>query len=96
MIEGLGQRLQEQRRLHRLSQEDVAKALNISASVVSNYESGSRTPSLYAIIALSNLYNCSTDYLLGIDKTPGSFLDMSMLTDEQQMLLKLFLATIKK
>ena len=96
MIEGLGQRLQEQRQLLRLSQEDVAKALNISASVVSIYECGSRTPGLHAIIALSNLYRCSTDYLLGIDKTSTSVVDVSMLTDEQQKLLKLLLATIEK
>lgn len=96
MIEGLGERLQKQRQLLRLSQEDVAKTLNISASVVSNYESGSRTPSLHAIIALSNLYRCSTDYLLGIDKSSNSVIDVSMLTDEQQKLLKLLLATIEK
>ena len=68
MINGLGQRLQEQRILRNLSQKQVASSIGVSASVISNYESNERTPSTEILRSLAHLYHCSTDYLLGIDR----------------------------
>ena len=87
MINGLGERLQEQRTTHKLSQREVALALNVSPTVISNYEKGERTPSLEMLIALARFYHCSTDYLVGFENT----INVSMLTDKQKNLLKLFL-----
>lgn len=96
MVYCLGQRLQEQRRLKNLSQKEVAKSIGISASIVSNYESGERTPSVEILIALARLYHCSTDYLLGFDQTDKDrLLDVSMLNDEQRRLLQHFLLSIQ-
>jgi transcriptional regulator with XRE-family HTH domain len=97
MIYGLGERLQKQRQLKNLSQKQVAETINVSSSIVSNYETGERTPSLEILIALARLYQCSTDYLLGfkcMDKS--SSLDVSMLDDEQVLLLQHFLFKLKK
>ena len=92
MVHGLGERLQEQRNLKNLSQKEVADAINVSASVVSNYENGERTPSLEILVALARLFQCSTDYLLGFEKIESDKkLDISMLTDEQVKLLQHFL-----
>lgn len=68
MINRLGERLQEQRNKLHMSQREVAKVNGVSPSIVSNYESSERTPSTEKLIALSNLYRCSADYLLGIEK----------------------------
>lgn len=96
MVYCLGQRLQEQRMLKNLSQKEVAKSLGISASIVSNYESGERTPSVEILIALARLYHCSTDYLLGFDKTDkDKCIDVSMLSDKQRNLLQHFLLSIQ-
>lgn len=95
MVYGLGQRLQEQRLLKNLSQKEVAKSIGISSSIVSNYESGERTPSVEVLIALARLYHCSADYLLGFDRIDKDrLLDVSMLSDEQRMLLQHFLSSI--
>ena len=92
MVYGLGERLQEQRTLKNLSQKQVADAINVSASIVSNYENGERTPSLEILVALARLFQCSTDYLLGFEKIDSDKrLDISMLTDEQVKLLQHFL-----
>lgn len=91
MIHGLGERLQEQRTAHKLSQIEVALALNVSPAVISNYEKGERTPSLEMLIALARLYHCSTDYLLGFDKSNTDTINVSMLTERQKNLLQLFL-----
>lgn len=95
MVNGLGERLQKQRNMHKLSQKDVANTLHVSPSVISNYESGERTPSVEILMALANLYHCSVDYLLGFEQTPvNTMLDVSMLNTEQRILLQHFLLSI--
>jgi len=97
MIKGLGQRLQEQRNLRNLSQKEVASSIGVSASVISNYESGERTPSIENLISLARLYHCSTDYLLGIDKSDKvKQIDVSMLNDKQYQLLQSFLLSLQE
>lgn len=96
MVYGLGERLQQQRQLKNLSQKQVADAIHVSASIVSNYENGERTPSLEILVSLANLYNCSTDYLLGFEKQKSDqFVDASMLSDKQLLLLQHFLDGLK-
>ena len=65
MIQGLPERLKEQRTKRELSQRAVAKHLGVSPSIISGYETGERTPSTENLLALSYLYRCTTDYLLG-------------------------------
>ena len=97
MIKDLGQRLQEQRILKNLSQKQVATSIGVSASVISNYESGERTPSVEILISLARLYHCSTDYLLGLDKTENAKpLDASMLNYKQYKLLESFLLSFQE
>ncbi|MDD6057702.1 MAG: helix-turn-helix transcriptional regulator [Clostridiales bacterium] len=96
MINGLGERLQKQRTIRKLSQKDVACALHVSPSIISNYESGERTPSVEILMALASLYHCSTDYLLGFEQTSNDFLlNVSMLTAEQRILLQHFLLSLQ-
>lgn len=94
MIKILSERLKEQRELKHLSQKDVASALNMSASIISNYENGERLPSLENLITLARFYKCSTDYLLGIDKNCNCDIDTSMLSDKQIRKLQDFLVTL--
>mgnify|MGYP000264567676 FL=1 len=97
MINGLGQRLQEQRILRNLSQKVVATSIGVSASVISNYESGERTPSIEILIALAHLYHCSADYLLGLNKANTvKLLDVSALNDKQYQLLQAFLSSLQE
>jgi transcriptional regulator with XRE-family HTH domain len=96
MIYGLGERLQQQRQLKNLSQKQVAEAINVSPSVVSNYENGERTPSLESLVSLARLFQCSTDYLLGFEKIEISqSINASMLDDKQLLLLQHFLDALK-
>lgn len=95
MVNNLNIRLQEQRKLSKLSQKEVAKAIGVSPSIISNYESGERTPSVECLMALAGLYRCSTDYLLGLDKTNcSSYIDTSNLSASQHKLLQDFIDTI--
>lgn len=96
MIKNLPVRLKELRMSQNLSQADVAKKLEISPSIISGYETGERTPSTENLLALSYLYKCSTDYLLGksSDK-PSVVLDTDGLTSEQVEVLQDLIKVMK-
>lgn len=84
MIKGLPEKLKNLRIQYGLSQKQVAELADLSPSIVSGYESGERTPSTEKLLALSYLYHCSTDYLLGKDSNkPSSTIDVEGLSDEQ-------------
>ena len=85
MINGLPQKLKALRIQFGLSQKQVAEKLEVSPSIVSGYETGERTPSTENVLALSYLYNVSTDYLLGRQAVdPRALVDVSKLTDKQK------------
>ncbi len=54
-----------------LTQKELAKALNCSQQVYSNYELGQRDIPTDVLIRLSAFYNVSVDYILGISDDPG-------------------------
>lgn len=49
-----------------LTQKQVAKVLNCSQQVYSNYELGQRDIPTAILIELADFYKVSTDYLLGL------------------------------
>ena len=53
-----------------LTQKQLAKELNCSQQVYSNYELGQRDIPTDVLIALSKLYNVSVDYILEISDSP--------------------------
>jgi len=95
MVYGLGKKLQQKRLELKMSQKEVAVYVGVSPSIISNYEAGERTPSVEVLMSLANLYCCSTDYLLGIEKSNNSCIDSSMLNEEQTSRLQHFLASLK-
>ena len=96
MVQGLGDKLHKLRLEFNMSQKEVAGIINTSPSIISNYESGELTPSVENLMALANLYHCSTDYLLGFQTNENdNTLDVSMLSGEQKALLQKLLATMK-
>lgn len=62
--QNLADRIQQLRREHGLSQEQLAEKLNVSRQAVSKWESAQAQPELDKILALSELFCVTTDYLL--------------------------------
>ena len=60
----LADRIQQLRREHGLSHEQLAEKLNVSRQAVSKWESAQAQPELDKILALSELFCVTTDYLL--------------------------------
>ncbi|MDE5769727.1 MAG: helix-turn-helix domain-containing protein [Oscillospiraceae bacterium] len=57
--------LKQARKKAGLTQKEVADKLGLQYTTYRNYEQGQREPNNKTILALSNLFNVSTDYLLG-------------------------------
>ena len=60
----MAERLQRLRKEHHFSQEQLAERLQVSRQAVSKWENGQTAPDLDNIIAMSNLYEVTTDYIL--------------------------------
>lgn len=63
-------RIRDLREDRDLKQRQVAELLNCSQQVYSNYELGQRDIPTDILIRLSNFYNVSVDYLLGLTSNP--------------------------
>ena len=73
----LGNRIASLRLSRGMSQVELARRLNISASAVGMYEQGRREPSVEILIALSREFGVSLDYLLS--GKPDTVRDVSAL-----------------
>ena len=60
----IGNTLKQLRLQKNLSQEDVAKVLNISRQAYCRYENDQREPSLCTLVAIADFYDETTDFIL--------------------------------
>lgn len=63
-------RLKKLRKLHELTQEEVAKRLSISRPSYSRYETGEREPDFEMVKQIADFFETSADYLLGLADDP--------------------------
>lgn len=69
----IGERLQELRKDHNMSQAEFAKFLGVSHYTVSSYECNRSDPDDKTKIVIAKLFDVSVDYLLGLIDEPLSF-----------------------
>ncbi len=63
-----GERIQKQRKKKNFTQEQFAEMLGVTRQAVSKWESDQSLPEIDKIMALSDLFEVSTDYILkGVD-----------------------------
>ena len=64
-------RIRDLREDRDFTQKQLAKKLNCSQQVYSNYELGQRDIPTDILIKLSKIYNVSVDYILGLSNLPS-------------------------
>ena len=79
----IGEQIKALRIARNMSQVELASALNVSKQSVSNWENNNILPSVEIIKQLARLFSCSPDYLLELDNSPKSYIDISELSLEQ-------------
>ena len=85
-------RIAELRKEKGLNQVGLGLKLNVSQKMISAYESGTHQPSIDTLIQISNLFNVSVDYILGISNIRMSAEKFSKdnLTNSEIELLNIF------
>lgn len=81
------------RKRENMIQAILAKRLGVTKATVSSYETGARFPSSDILIAMTGIFNVSSDYLLGIEKNYD--VDLSGLTEEEIYAVKRIIRAIK-
>lgn len=65
--------LKELREKKGFTQKQLAEALYLSKTTISQYENGTHTPSIETFIKLADIFDVSIDYLLGRTAMPVTF-----------------------
>ena len=81
----ISERIKNLREQHGLTQSELARKLGITRSSVNAWEMGVSVPSTQYLVELSELFQVSTDYLLGI--APFSSLSTDGLSEEDIQLV---------
>lgn len=68
-----------------MTQKELSELINVSVVSVGGWENGTRKPSAEAIISLSQVFNVTTDYLLGVMVEPEK--DSFLLSQSEKTLL---------
>lgn len=58
-------RLRQLREEHGITQKKLGEKIGVTRNAISTYESGKREPEIEKIIKLSEIFDCSVDYLIG-------------------------------
>lgn len=88
----IGEKLKQLRQENGLRQEQVARLVGADRSSISAWENDTRQPSYQALVRLAEVYNVSTDFLLG--RTGGRPLDLSGLTTAEATMISELVASM--
>ena len=61
------ERLKELREAKNLTQYELSKQIEISTACINRWEKNLRIPNIDSIILLCKFFNCSADYLIGLE-----------------------------
>ncbi|MDA3733612.1 helix-turn-helix transcriptional regulator [Niameybacter massiliensis] len=76
-------RIKELRNEKGLSQEELGNFLNIQKSAISKYERGALEPNKTMLIKMSEFFNCSVDYLLGLSDVRNADRILNSVSDDK-------------
>ena len=82
MTSALSENIKKVRLSAKMNQVEFAKQLNVTKQCISNWENDNVVPSIEMLVKIADMFNVSTDYLLG--RTDKQYVDVSELTGEQK------------
>jgi len=78
----IGQNIRKYRQQRGVKQKDLAAALGVNSSAVSNWETGVNSIDIEALVRISSLLDVSLDALYGVQKEDAFFEKYAMLNRE--------------
>ncbi len=88
MSETFGQRFYRLRRKKDMTQEEVAKRVNVTAQAVSKWENDASLPDVGILVDLSDVLDVSVDELLGKEQTTAVILSKENRKDADKLIMK--------
>lgn len=96
ILEKIGKRISERRKLMRLTQEQLAEQMDVSIQMISNLERGVKAIRIDNLIRLSQTLNISTDYILTGKQTADDLVTLanqiSQLEESQRKMIEVLVA----
>lgn len=78
-----GEKIKQLRKKKGWTQAQVADEIGVTKSVISFYENKDRSPSPEVLIKFAELFQVSTDYLLGIEEVQDNTIDVTGLSKDE-------------
>lgn len=96
ILEEIGKRISERRKLMRLTQEQLAEQMDVSIQMISNLERGVKAIRIDNLIRSSQTLNISTDYILTGKQTADDLVTLanqiSQLEESQRKMIEVLVA----
>ena len=90
----IAERIKNLREQEGLTQTELAKQLNITRSSVNAWEMGISVPSTQYIVELAEIFDVSTDYLLGVNHS--ATVSVAGLTEEDVLVVHGLISHLKE
>lgn len=88
---GFSTRFKQLRISKNITQDDIARQLNVSRSAIGMYEQGKREPDFEVLISIANFFDVDLDYLLGrSDISRNNFIPVSKFSSFDKTLISRF------
>lgn len=84
----ISEKILKLRKANNLSQENLAEQLNVSRQSISKWETGQSVPETEKLIALSEIFNVTIDYLLKPSEIDEISIRTEILEKQQQQLVE--------
>ena len=94
MVYDLSETIRSLRIRNGMNQVELANRLHVSKQCVSNWENDNVLPSVSMLIKMAELFNTSTDYLLG--REPANTVSLDDLTEEQRVHVRQIIKDLAK
>lgn len=91
-----GEKLRDLRLKSGMTQLQLADKVNVTKSVISYYEHKDKKPSPDILIKFAEIFGVTTDYLLGVERTPEAMLDVSGLTEDDVKAVQVIVDAFRK
>lgn len=87
-MENISEILKLLRKQNNISQMQLAKLTNLSQSTIANIEKGRNEATISTLVALSDFFHISTDYLIGREEDDGRIVvkELELPVDERKLI----------
>lgn len=84
-----GNRLRDLRLAASVTQEKLAKVLNVQRPAISGYETKHQQPDFDRLVLIADYFNVTTDYLLGREKSIQSYHSETMVFEHNDNFIRI-------